>query len=96
MLKELCQKGEIKDKVLFCMEEDVLRVAAPDLVVAVLVDEGSGARGVTRHHVEARLRQAIERLLQVGELEVETGRVLLGWPIRVAALIERVTKDLLC
>ena len=36
-------------------EEDVLGIAAPDLVVAVLVDEGGGARGVTRHHVEAGL-----------------------------------------
>ncbi|KFQ11254.1 hypothetical protein N330_04120, partial [Leptosomus discolor] len=45
-------------------EEDVLGVAAPDLVVPVLVDEGGGAGGVASHHVEARLGEPVEGLLQ--------------------------------
>lgn len=44
-------------------EEDVLSVAAPDLVVPVLVDEGGRAGGVASYHVEACLGEPIERLL---------------------------------
>lgn len=45
--------------------------------------------------MEAGLGQAIKGLLQVGELEVEAGRVLLRLPVGVAALVERVPEDLL-
>lgn len=45
--------------------EDVLRVAGPDLVLALVgaAGEGAGARGTARHHVEARLGQLVEGLL---------------------------------
>ena len=46
--------------------EDVLGVASPDLVLALVgaAGEGAGARGTARHHVEARLGQLVEGLLQ--------------------------------
>ncbi|KFW75068.1 hypothetical protein N305_06804, partial [Manacus vitellinus] len=44
--------------------EDIFGVAGPDLVVCVLVDEGSCHRGVTGHHVESTLGQHVESPLQ--------------------------------
>jgi hypothetical protein len=45
--------------------EDVLGVAGPDLVLALVgaASKSAGARGAARHHVEARLGQLIEGLL---------------------------------
>lgn len=45
--------------------EDVLGVAGPDLVLALVgaASKGAGASGAARHHVEARLGQLIEGLL---------------------------------
>ncbi|KAL2299165.1 hypothetical protein Nmel_013801, partial [Mimus melanotis] len=44
--------------------EDVFGVAGPDLVVGVLVDEGSRYRGVAGHHVESTLGQHVKSPLQ--------------------------------
>lgn len=45
--------------------------------------------------MEARLREPVEGLFQVGEFEVEAGGVLLGGPVGVTALVEGLSEDLL-
>lgn len=77
--------------------EDVLGVASPDLVLALVgaAGEGAGARGTARHHVEARLGQLVEGLLQEVELEVIARGVALRGPVGVPALVQGVPEHLL-
>ncbi|KFO70009.1 hypothetical protein N303_10891, partial [Cuculus canorus] len=44
--------------------EDIFGVAGPDLVICVLVDEGSCHRGIAGHHVESTLGQHVKSPLQ--------------------------------
>lgn len=74
--------------------EDVFGVAGPDLVVCVLVDEGSRHRGVTGHHVESTLGQHVKSPLQVLELEIKPGGVPFWSPVRVSAFIQTFSKNL--
>lgn len=77
--------------------EDVLGVAGPDLVLVLIgaAGEGAGARGTARHHVEARLGQLVEGLLQEVELEVIARGVALRRPVGVPALVQGVPEHLL-
>ncbi|KAL2304531.1 hypothetical protein Nmel_013286, partial [Mimus melanotis] len=75
--------------------ENIFGVRRPDPVVRLLVGEGTGARGVAGHHVEAGIGQFVEGLLQEGEFEVVPGRVPLRGPVGVPALVQGVPKNLL-
>lgn len=76
--------------------EDVLGVAGPDLVLTLVgAGEGAGARGTARHHVEARLGQLVESLLQEVELEVIARGIALRRPVGVPALVQGVPKHFL-
>lgn len=77
--------------------EDVLGVAGPDLVLALVsaAGEGAGARGTACHHVEARLGQLVEGLLQEVELEVIARGVALRRPVGVPAFVQGVPEHLL-
>lgn len=70
--------------------EDVLGVAGPDLVLALVrtAGKGAGARRAAGHHVEAGLRKLIEGLLQKVELEVVARSVALRGTVRVSALVQ--------
>ena len=73
--------------------EDVLGVACPYFVlVGVVAGVGAGARGAAGHHVEARLCQLVKSLLQKIILEIVPGRVSLRRPVRVSALVQRVSE----
>lgn len=74
--------------------EDIFGVAGPDLVVCVLVDEGSRHRGVTGHHVESTLGQHVKSPLQVLELEIKPRGVPFWSPVRVSAFIQTFSKNL--
>lgn len=75
--------------------ENVLGVAGPQFVlrgVAAAVRARPG--GVTGHHVEPDLGQPVEGLLQEVVLEVVPGGVPVRGSVRVAALVQGLSKDL--
>lgn len=77
--------------------EDILGVARPDLVFALVgaAREGAGARGAASHHVEARFGQLVESLLQEIKLEIIARRVTLGGPVGISALVQGIPENLL-
>lgn len=60
----------------------------------MLVDKRGCDGGVARHHLEAALRQHVERSLQVFELQVKPGGVAIRRPVRVPALVQSLPKHL--
>lgn len=75
--------------------EDVLCVIGPDPVIRVMTDRGRSQGRVAGHDVKAALRQHVKGSLQLPELEVEPAGVPVRWPVRVPALVQGVSENLL-
>lgn len=75
--------------------ENILGVTGPQFVFPrVVTAVRARPGGITGHHVETSLGQAVERLLQKVILEVIPGGVFVRRPVRVAALVQGFSKNL--